>query len=292
VSQSRLHPGTAGRLASALVHDPLEVLINVRERIAERGEGRAPNGFMPWPPCPYREDDGWEEKLHALLGVSWPCGCAEEFFVLWRTVIDDLERRQLKLGRGAFGGWGDGEPALVRAVWCVVRHRHPAAVLETGVARGITTRFILEAFERNGGGHLWSIDLPPPLHRHLHPEIAAAVPQSLRSRWSYIPGSSRRRLRGVLDEVGGIDLFVHDSRHSERNLLFELRHAWGALHPGGVLIADDVDLNCGFHTFKAEHAQDPSLICLAEPLRPDPGRHRDRGVFAVVLVRRSEVVVP
>jgi Methyltransferase domain len=276
-------PRSAGKLASALVHDPLEVLINIRERIAERGEGRAPNGFMPWPPCPYREDDGWEERLHGILGLPWPCDCVEQFDVLWRGVIDDLGRRRLDLGRGAFGGWGDGEPGFVRAVWSVVRHQQPAAVVETGVARGITTRFILEAFERNGKGHLWSIDLPPPLQRHLHHQIGMAVPESLRSHWSYVRGSSRRRLRGVLGKAGRIDLFVHDSRHSERNLLFEIHHAWDTLRSGGFLIADDVDLNCGFHAFRAEHADDPSLICLAEPLRLDPGRARDRGVFAVTL---------
>ena len=34
-------------------------------------------------------------------------------------------------------------------------------VVETGVAHGVTSRFILEALERNGRGFLWSIDLPP-----------------------------------------------------------------------------------------------------------------------------------
>jgi hypothetical protein len=90
----------------------------------------------------------------------------------------------------------------------------------------------------------------------------------------------------MLDELHGVDVFVHDSRHSERNLLFELRTVWNALGPGGVVIADDVDLNCGFHTFRAEHPDEPSLVCLAEPLTPDVGRQRDRGVFGIVVKRR------
>jgi hypothetical protein len=281
-----------GQLGYAFARDPVEGVINLRERIAERGETRGPNGFMPWPPCPYQEDERWEEKLHALLGRSWPCKCAEEFFELWHLVMQDLGRRGFSLGRGAFGGWGDGEPAFVRAVWAIVNHRRPATVLETGVARGLTTRFILEALDRVGAGHLWSIDLPPPLRRDLHQQIGAAVPERLRSRWSYVRGSSSRRLRGVLDDIAGVDVFVHDSRHSERNLLFELRHTWTELRPSGVLIADDIDLNCGFHKFAAEHAEEPSLICLAEPLESDPGRQHERGVFAVVVKRADSFTRP
>jgi hypothetical protein len=37
------------------------------------------------------------------------------------------------------------------------------ALVETGVAHGITSRFVLEALQRNGGGRLWSIDVPPLL---------------------------------------------------------------------------------------------------------------------------------
>jgi hypothetical protein len=271
------------KLAYEFGRDPIEGALNLHARIAERSEHRMPNGFMPWPPCPYQEDDDWDERLHALLGLPWPCDCTDAFFTLWQSVTTDLARRNLNLGRGKFGGWGDGEPGLVRATWMVVIHRRPAVVIETGVARGLTTRFVLEAMERNGTGHLWSIDLPPPRARELHDQVGVAVPPELRAHWSYVRGSTRRRLPRLLDELHGIDLFIHDSRHSSRNLLFELRSAWSELRPGGVLIADDIDLNCGFHTFRAEHRDANSLNCLAEPLEPDVGRHRDRGLFAIVL---------
>jgi hypothetical protein len=237
---------------------------------------------MPWPPCPYDVDENGESGLHELLGAPWPCPRIERFWELWSEVLASLEARRLRLGRGAFAGWGDGEPGLVRAVWCLTDHLRPSRVVETGVARGITSRFILEALARNDAGHLWSIDLPPPLDPRLHDQIGAAVPERLRDRWTYIHGSSRRRLPRLLAQLGEIDLFIHDSRHSERNLQFELRHAWDALKPGGVLVADDIDLNCGFHSFRATHSGQPSLVCLAEPLRPDYGRQEDRGVFGVM----------
>ncbi|HSD25583.1 MAG TPA: class I SAM-dependent methyltransferase [Solirubrobacterales bacterium] len=196
--------------------------------------------------------------------------------------MGSLEEQGFRLGRGAFGGWGDGEPGLVRAVWCITRHLRPAKVVETGVARGITSRFILEALAQNGAGHLWSVDLPPPRDRNLHAQIGSAVPEGLRDRWTYVRGSSRRRLGKLLAQLGEIDLFIHDSRHSERNLLFELHHAWGAMKPGGVLVADDVDLNCGLHSFVDSHPGQQCCVCHAEPLQPDHGRQDDRGIFAVI----------
>jgi glycosyltransferase involved in cell wall biosynthesis len=279
------------RHAAAVATDPLESVILLRERVAEREELRGKRvmggGVMPWPPCPYEVDESWEARLHALVGAPWPCPMHEDFSRLWAEVMWELEaKRGIALGRGAFAGWGDGEPGLVRAVWCLTNHLRPEKVVETGVARGITTRFVLEALMRNDRGHLWSVDLPPPLDRGLHAQIGIAVPETLRARWTYIRGSSRRRLRPLLTKIQPIDLFVHDSAHTARNLLFELGRAWDALAPDGVVVADDVDLNCGFHEFRREHRQHPSLVCHAEPLRPDPPRQDGRGVFAVVRKRR------
>jgi methyltransferase family protein len=274
------------RLARAVVEDPVEIAIEARERIAEYGENRRKRrhgpGFMPWPPCPYDEDEEWERALHEAIGAPWPCRHADEFAVRWREVIEPLEASGVSLGRGAFAGWGDGEPGFVRGVWCLARHLRPVIVVETGVARGITSRFILEALGANGEGHLWSIDRPPPGRTDLRGQIGAAVPSALRSRWSYIKGSSRRRLRSVLSVLGEIDLFVHDSRHSERNLLYELERARAYLPRGGYLAADDVDLNCGLRRYQRRYHEDSVLICPAEPLQPDPGRQGNRGVFAII----------
>jgi hypothetical protein len=276
--------------ARAVVTDPIEVLINLESKIAEREELRAKRtkggGFMPWPPCPYQVDEDAEKRLHELAGAPWPCPDAAVFWEQWSEMTEAFARDDVSLGRGAFGGWGDGEPGFVRAVWCLTRHLRSERVVETGVARGITSRFVLDALARNGSGHLWSVDLPPPGEPRLHAQIGAAVPDGLRDRWTYVRGSSRRRLPGLLAELGRIDLFVHDSRHSQRNVLFELNHAWGALGPGGVAVVDDVDLNCGFHAFRDLHPQSPAVICHGEPGSPDPGRQDDLGVFAVM--RRGE----
>jgi hypothetical protein len=275
------------RLARVLAADPVEFVVNLPDTVLERKEVRAwrtkGGGFMPWPPCPYEADLEWEERLHHALGAPWPCPLTSEFWDLWAEVTRAFEVAGVRLGRGAFEGWGDGEPGFARALWCVVRHLQPRRVVETGVARGITTRVILEALEVTGEGHLWSIDLPPPGAGGLRDQIGIAVSEHLRHRWTYVRGSSRHRLTGLLCEQGPIDLFIHDSKHTKRNLLFELDRAWEALEPGGVMLADDVDLNCGFHEFEAAHSSSAiSLVCRAEPLQPDVGRQDDVGVFAAV----------
>jgi hypothetical protein len=92
-----------------------------------------------------------------------------------------------------------------RAVWCIGRHRRPSAVVETGVARRITNRFILEALGANDAGHLWSDDLLPLGRPDLRELVGVGVPGESRSRLSYVEGSSRRRLPGLLKTRSEID---------------------------------------------------------------------------------------
>src|SRR5208337_3105475 len=195
---------------------------------------------------------------------------------------ESLSATGLSLGPMSFAHHNDGDAGLVRAAWCVTRHICPERVVETGVAHGITSRFILEALQQNGAGHLWSIDLPP-LSPGLRRQVGVAVGPGFSDRWTYIRGSSRRRLPGLLTQLGQIDLFIHDSLHTERNVRFELDQAWAVLRPGGALIVDDIDINWGFHSFNETFAGLPYLICEAEPLRPDYRRFNEKGLFGIVL---------
>lgn len=123
---------------------------------------------------------------------------------------------------------------------------------------------------------------PPLTKPDLHQQIGAAVGNRYHDRWSYVRGSSRRRLPDLLSRLGRIDLFVHDSRHSEYNVRFELDRAWASLRPGGALIVDDIDLNWGFRSFTESFSGHRCLICQAEPLQPDPGRFNGKGLFGIV----------
>ena len=211
------HPSAVIDLAA----DPLEVWAKIRDVFVAEHEQRGPL-------CRYKSEDHWERRLHQYLGVSSPCQFASEFSGLWPEIIRELEEKGIKPGPESFGSWNDGDAGLVRAIWCLVRHIKPGKVVETGVAHGVTSRFILEALERNQGGNLWSIDLPP-IERVWEQQVGVAVDDRSAGRWTYIKGSSRRRLPVLLDRLGQIDLFIHDSLHSERNVRFELDLKLGPL---------------------------------------------------------------
>jgi hypothetical protein len=201
------------------------------------------------PEATYRVEQEWEWRLHDLLDASWPCREAREFPRRWEAIVDSLLGQGLTVGRCAYGGWdvptrrsrvspGALHDISARSVW---------SKPESG--RGVTSRTVLEAMERNGHGHLWSIDLPPPLAPALLRQTGIAVPGRLRAGWTYVRGSSRRRLPSLVTELEAIDVFIHDSMHTTRNLLFELETVWPAVRAGGLILVDDVNLNRGFEVF-------------------------------------------
>jgi hypothetical protein len=219
------------------------------ERVSERRAGWRPEDA-------YVVEHDWELRLHELLGVPVPCPERQAFETEWAATVGSLERRGVIIGRGAYGGWDDADPALARTAWCLVRHLRPERVVETGVGRGLTSRTVLAALERNDTGRLWSIDLPPAFTPRLQRQTAAAVPPELRARWTYVEGASRRRLPRLTTELGRIDLFIHDSMHTTRNVLFELEMVWTALRPGGAMLVDDVNLNRAFELFTARAGEE------------------------------------
>lgn len=258
----------------AVASHPREAVMRLYDVYLDRRERRGV--------CRYEAVPDWEQRLHRLLGIAFPCAAIQEFTALWHDVVGSMRGRGLRVGPETFLGWNDGDPGLVRAIWCLVRHLRPSRVIETGVAHGFTSRFILEALERNGEGHLWSIDLPP-LDPVLGAEVGVAVEQRHPARWSYIRGTSRQRLPRLIAEVGEIDLFVHDSLHSEHNLRFELDRAWAALRPGGAIVVDDMDVNWGFRSFLERFSGHRSLVCVAEPLSPDLRRFNGKGLFGIIV---------
>ena len=268
------HPARAG---TVIASDPLGAWTIIEDAFAKRRERLAP-------PTLYHAEEDWEYRLHNSLGLPWPCPIVSEFWELWPEIIEELKLKGIRVGPKSFYSWNDGDAGFVRAIWCLTRHLCPKNVIETGVAHGVTSRFILEALKLNGSGHLWSIDRPP-LNHELHDQIGIAVGDRFPTLWSYVSGPSRRRLPALLSKLGEIDLFIHDSLHSEQNVRFEMDRAWPALQIGGAIVVDDIDTNWGFKTFMQAHSDQQFMICEAEPLRPDLKRFNEKGLFGIVLKR-------
>jgi predicted O-methyltransferase YrrM len=232
-----------GRTALWATLDPFEGAERARERLADLRPRLRPRPEI-------ESQYEWEADLQALVMDPQPCRYEEGFASAWSKSLRALAAQGVEVGRGAYCGWDDADPGLARATWSLVRYLRPLKVVETGVARGLTTSIVLQALEINGVGDLFSVDLPPSIDRHrFTDQTAAAVPDGVKASWTLVRGSSRRRLPGLLETLGGIDLFIHDSLHSHRNMSFELAEAWRALRPGGFLLADDVHRNSAFVEF-------------------------------------------
>jgi predicted O-methyltransferase YrrM len=246
----------AARAARAVATRPRETAEYTLERLAEWRDSRR----QPWP---YEASDAGEAGVHELLGAPWPCEERAAFDEVWAAALERLEARGLPVGRLSFGRWDDGDRRLGRLAWCLARHLRPRRVVETGVGRGLTTCVLLEALQRGGGGHLWSIDLPP-FGQGAATETGTAVPDRLRERWTLLRGSSRRRLRGLLPDLRQVDLFVHDSMHTGRNVRFELEQVWPALSAGGAVLVDDVEKNDATARFVARHPEARTVISTSD----------------------------
>ncbi|MDW8044478.1 MAG: class I SAM-dependent methyltransferase, partial [Nitrososphaerota archaeon] len=81
-------------------------------------------------------------------------------------------------------------------------------------------------------GRLYSIDVKK--------DVGQMVPSHLREKWRLFVGDSLVILPKLLDSLGEIDIFFHDSVHTEVHQLLEYSIAWKHLRSGGLLISDDV----------------------------------------------------
>jgi hypothetical protein len=231
-----------GRVGSMLVTHPRETVARVRQRNELRR-------FAHQPSVDYGADPDWERELVGRLGTD---GASEG----WREILAALERELPDFPYGH-----DADIRLAGSIWRIVCATNAERVVETGVARGVSSRFALEALEANARGHLWSVDLPPVL-TGFHSSVGAAVPERLRHRWTYIRGSSHDRLPRLLREVGSVDVFVQDSLGTAPTVLFELSLAWRALRPGGWLVVSGISRGTGLRSFLGRES--PSSVIVAE----------------------------
>ncbi len=144
--------------------------------------------------------------------------------------------------------WFDYAPTL----YVALRVLRPKVVVETGVFDGVSSAVLLQALHDNKEGVLESIDLPATetivgatenmpessLPRGRQP--GWLVPDRLRDRYSLNLGDSKKLLPGVLEKHKTIDVFFHDSLHTQEHMAWEFKTAWPYLRDGGLLASDDV----------------------------------------------------
>lgn len=145
-------------------------------------------------------------------------------------------------------------------LYFLVRKHKPQIIVETGVAAGKSSGFILQAIHDNKKGKLYSIDLPFQWYIYgnstLHLDSLPAgklsgylVPDDLKKNWKLIIGDTYIELPKLLKKLGNVDLFFHDSEHTYKTMMFEYDSAWAILKEKGFLISDDINFTKAFDHF-------------------------------------------
>jgi predicted O-methyltransferase YrrM len=142
-----------------------------------------------------------------------------------------------------------GGQGLMGALDCatlygLTRWRRPAVVAETGGYLGMSSAFILKALADEGlaEAKLYSLEMNPSC------DHGALIPGELRSQ--FVP------MRGRVEDFikrnqlpSRIDMFLHDSSHRYRHMLWEFRQFWNRMGDGGLLLSHDVHFNPAFAEF-------------------------------------------
>jgi predicted O-methyltransferase YrrM len=193
-----------------------------------------------------------------MVRASFPSISASELSSIeeeYSAVRAELERRCDEMNdRLEYPEWYAIESETSFLYYAACRHFAPGNVLETGIANGHSTFFLLQAMKKNGKGSLHSVDIAE--------NVGSLLTEEERAGWTlHVLGSPQRKsFSRILDSVSPLDLFVHDSDHTYGWQMFEYRVARKALSKQGVLLSDDIDHSLAFVDFCEEIDQKPVLL--------------------------------
>jgi len=132
-------------------------------------------------------------------------------------------------------------------------------IIETGVANGFSSSYILLALDVANRGKLISIDtvlLPWQTRK----KIGEGIPNNLKKRHSLIIGNSLNELEKLSKENFQIDIFVHDSEHTYNHMMKEFKIAWPMIKKDGFLLSDDVARHDAFLEFADQIKTIPIVV--------------------------------
>src|SRR5215813_14422503 len=195
----------------------------------------------------------WRRRKEADLDV--PHSTAS-YYAMWDRVArfaaeiraSDFMAEMIRR-RDAFGSEGAMGAIDCATLYGLARWLRPTVIVESGGYIGMSSAFILKALsdEKLSTAKLYSIELSQEC------EQGALIPEELRSAsGSFVP--MRGKVEDFLkrgDLPSPVDMFLHDSSHSYRHMLWEFRQFWPRLRDGGLLVSHDVQMNAAFPEFMA-----------------------------------------
>jgi predicted O-methyltransferase YrrM len=164
-------------------------------------------------------------------------------------------------------GWVNLDDALF--LYWLVRQVKPRTIVQCGVCNGLSTAFMMLGLVKNGPeGRLHAIDLPPvfdtrdpawtvecKVYDVFIPEGKTSgwlAPDAYRDRFEVLNGDAKKLLPELMDRLGSIDFFYHDSDHTYDHMMFEFRQAKRKLNKGGLVVSDNVPWNASLWDFADE----------------------------------------
>jgi len=126
-------------------------------------------------------------------------------------------------------------------LYALVRATGPDRVVETGVANGASSFFLLHALRKNGRGQLASVDV--------RGNVGGLLDDSERREWRLtILGASRRgaQFKSLVADGPPIDVFLHDSDHRYLWQMLELESAVANMATRSIVLCDDADSSYAF----------------------------------------------
>jgi len=196
-----------------------------------------------------RAKASYKNKIASIFGLT-----LKEVSMLYEEIdkSEFLNQILLKAGqRKSFFNFSMSCVLRAPTLYCLCRIVRPETVVETGVADGFSSSFILEALKKNNKGKLYSIDLPNQPDQELKQGRVTGwlIPDGLKENWSLLIGSSRDKLPDLLSRLKKIDIFYHDSDHSYENMIFEFNEAIPFVRKAGLVVSDDITDNNAFRDF-------------------------------------------
>lgn len=140
-------------------------------------------------------------------------------------------------------------------LYSTVRFLKPANIIETGVANGHSSYFILNALLKNQSGTLHSFDV--------NNDVGKLIAEDEKKRWdlNILPPRGRKKaFRDIIKRYSEVDIFIHDSNHFYYWQMFEYKTVWEYLKSGGLLLSDDVDSSYAFLDFCKKTLNKPIFL--------------------------------
>lgn len=170
--------------------------------------------------------------------LAWYCAVAsdrpvDEIRAYFRELEEDDELRRhirTRTERGPQRSVSDGDARFGRRLgwYALARATHPSMIVETGTDKGLGSIVFAAALLRNGTGRVTTVD------------VDAGKGWLVGGRWADVVDARIGDSLAVIPSLAGpVDLFLHDSLHTEGHERAELDAVRPLLSPRSLVLSDN-----------------------------------------------------